>query len=150
MQPEKNRNLPGITPTLLDGTIHAGGPLVLVIEDNLSECSLLTRELTRFGYNYEVARDGEQGLVSARRSSPAAIILDIELPGMDGYEVLKTLKADEALRSIPVVVVSAHDVGDIVLRLGARNYFAKPADRKALQVALSECCEKFTQTASMT
>ena len=139
--------LPDIKPTRLDGTIRADGPLILVIDDKMSDCDLLTREVTRFGYNYEVARDGEQGLVLAGQFSPAAIILDIELPGMDGYEVLKALKTDEALRSIPVVVVSAHDVGNIVMRMGARNFIAKPADRETLRLALGDCCKEFSQIA---
>ena len=96
------------------------------------------RELA-FGYRVEVARDGKQGLVRARETDPAAIILDIELPGMDGYEVLKALQADATLRSVPVIVSSVHDEArERVKELGAREFLAKPVDRDALKTTLSK------------
>lgn len=141
--------LPDIEPEIFDGAGQTDGPLVLIIEDNISDCSLLTRDLGRFGYNYEVSRTGERGLVRARECNPAAVILDIELPGMDGFEVLESFKADDTLKSLPVIVVSAHEVGDTVLSLGARHHFAKPVDRKALQRALNDCCRESSPLAAI-
>ena len=138
--------LPDIEPAKDDEAQQGDGPLILVIEDNRSECALVTRDLKRYGYKYEVARDGEQGLARARELRPAAIILDIDLPVMDGYQVLKALQADDSPRSLPVVVVTGHDVRSIVMNLGARAFLAKPVDRAALQLALSECCKNFLPT----
>ena len=107
----------------------------------LTDSSLLGRYLVHLGYRFEVARDGKQGLVRARETDPAAIILDIELPGMDGHEVLKALQADETLRSVPVIVSSVHDdVGERVKELGACEFLAKPVDRDALKATLGNYC----------
>jgi CheY-like chemotaxis protein len=67
---------------------------------------------------------------------------------MDGYQVLKALQADETLRSLPVVVVTVHDARHIAMSLGARSFLTKPVDRDALQLALSECCEKPSEMAA--
>ena len=132
--------LPDIEPAKHDLANQGNGPMVLVIEDDFTDSPLITRELTRAGYSFEVARDGERGLKRARKLLPAAIILDIELPGMDGFDVLKALRSDKALRSVPVIVVTAHEVRANAIRLGARRFLPKPMDREALQTALSECC----------
>ena len=134
--------LPDIRPADHDDVEQGDGPLILVIEDNPSDRSLLIRELARGGYRFEVATDGLKGIALAREFNPAAVILDIELPGMDGYQVLKELNADETLRSVPVIVVTAHDVRHIVLNLGASYFLPKPMDREGLQKALSECCDE--------
>jgi len=141
--------LPDIKPANYNEGDQGNGPLILVIEDNLSDTTLVTRELNRLGYKFEVARDGEHGLLLAHELRPAAIILDIELPGVDGYQVLKALQADETLQSLPVVVVTAHEVRHIVLSLGAQHFLAKPIDREALGEALSECCEFPSQLADI-
>ncbi|MCZ6592889.1 MAG: ATP-binding protein [Alphaproteobacteria bacterium] len=137
--------LPDVEPANQDDADQGEGPLILVIEDNLSDAALITRDLMRFGYKFEIARDGAQGLALARELEPAAIVLDIELPGMDGYKVLQALQVDETLQLLPVLVVTAHEVRDIVLRLGAYCYLAKPVDREAFQTALSECCGELSQ-----
>ena len=67
--------------------------------------------------------------------------IDIELPGMDGHEVLKALQADETLRSVPVIVSSVHDdVGERVKELGACEFLAKPVDRDTLKATLDNYC----------
>lgn len=131
--------LPDIEPAKNDGAHQGDGPLILVIEDTLSDSSLLGRYLSHLGYRVEVARDGEQGLVRASETDPAAIILDIELPGMDGYEVLKALQTDETLGSVPVIVSSVlDDVGERAKAFGARDFLAKPVDREVLRIMLSQ------------
>jgi CheY-like chemotaxis protein len=84
-----------------------------------------------------VAPDGERGLAEARRLPPAAIILDVLLPGIDGWEVLRSLKADDALRDVPVVIVTVVDEREVGLALGAVDYFLKPVDREALLARLA-------------
>ena len=134
--------LPDIEPATKDGAHHVDGPLILVIEDTLSDSTLLERYLSRFGHRFEVARNGEQGLALARETNPVAIILDIELPGMDGFQLLDILQADASLRSVPVIVSSVHhEIRDLVLRRGVREFLAKPVDRDALQLALSRYCD---------
>ena len=133
--------LPDIEPAIEDDTDHGDGPLILVIEDNLADSSLLKRHITHLGYRVEVARNGEQGLVRAREIGPATIILDIELPGIDGHEVMDRLQADETLRSVPVIVASVYgEIRELVKRRGARDFLAKPVDREALQAALDKHC----------
>ncbi len=130
--------LPDFAVSDPDSSEADDGPLILIIEDTLTDSSLLERYLRPLGYRIALARDGEQGLELARKINPAAIILDLELPGMDGFTVLKALRTDMALRTIPIIVTSIHDAREQVLELGAWEYITKPIDRPALTVALSE------------
>ena len=93
-----------------------------------------------------MARNGEQGLLRAFETNPSAILLDIDLPGIDGFEVLNALQADASRRFVPVIVSSVHDEArERMMRSGASDFLAKPIDRKVLQTALSRCCEGTTQ-----
>jgi DNA-binding response OmpR family regulator len=113
------------------------GADVLVIEDDPSAVRLLRTYLETDGFGVRVARDGPSGLAEARARPPAAIILDILLPGTDGWEVLREFKADPALRDVPVIIVSVVDERGLGLALGAVDYFLKPIDRAALLERLS-------------
>ena len=117
--------------------IPRDGAEVLVIEDDPSAIRLLRTYLETDGYTVRVAIDGESGLAEARRQPPAAIILDVLLPGVDGWEVLRRLKADAGLRDIPVIVVTVVDERELGLALGAVDYYLKPVDRAALLGRLS-------------
>ena len=108
------------------------GAEVLVIEDDPSAVRLLRAYLEADGYGVRVALDGPSGLVEARARPPTAIILDILLPGMDGWEVLREFKADPVLRDVPVIIVTVVDERGLGLALGAVDYFLKPVDRQAL------------------
>jgi signal transduction histidine kinase/CheY-like chemotaxis protein len=109
-----------------------GRPSVLVVEDDPAAVRLLRTYLESDGYAVAVAVDGESALDLAARSAPDAIILDVLLPGMDGWELLRRLKSEERLRDIPVIIVTVVDERDVGLALGAVDYFVKPVDRKAL------------------
>lgn len=129
--------LPDIKTAVKDSTNQGDGPLILVIEDSLSDSNLLERHLSQLGYRIEVARDGGRGFVRAREINPAAIILDIEMPGMDGYQVMGLLQSDASLRSVPVIVSSVHtEARERMMRSGASDFLAKPIDRNVLQAAL--------------
>jgi signal transduction histidine kinase/DNA-binding response OmpR family regulator len=119
--------------------IAVAGPSaeVLVIEDDPSAVRLLRTYLETDGFGVRVARDGPSGLAEARARRPAAIILDILLPGTDGWEVLREFKADPTLRDVPVIIVSVVDERGLGLALGAVDYFLKPVDRTALLERLS-------------
>jgi signal transduction histidine kinase/DNA-binding response OmpR family regulator len=115
---------------------HDGRPLVLVVEDEPQAASLLSLYLAKGGYRTEAARDGGEALRKARELQPAAITLDIMLPTLDGWEVLRGLKGDDRTRDIPVVVASIVDNQSLGYALGAVDYFVKPIDRRALLARL--------------
>ena len=122
--------VPGIETVPANG--HQAPKDVLIIEDDPSAVRLLRTYLETDGYHVRVARDGEQGLAQAHDRLPSAIILDVLLPGVDGWEVLRQLKSDQRLRDVPVVIVTVVDEVDIGLALGAVDYFVKPIKREAL------------------
>lgn len=105
---------------------------ISIIEDDVSAAHLLSTYLETAGYEVNVSVTGEQGIATARARTPEAILLDLQLPGMDGWEVLAALKADEQLRHIPVVIISVADPAEIGMALGAVDYFVKPISRPAL------------------
>jgi signal transduction histidine kinase/DNA-binding response OmpR family regulator len=108
------------------------GRLVLAIEDDPSAAELLRVYLEEAGFATAVAPDGLTGIEWATKLRPAAIILDILLPDLDGWEVLQRLKGAEATREIPVIVVSVVDDAPLGFALGAVDYFVKPVAREAL------------------
>jgi signal transduction histidine kinase/DNA-binding response OmpR family regulator len=110
----------------------ADGPLVLVVEDNPSAAHLMTIHLARGGYQARVVGDGREALALAREVRPAAITLDVMLPGLDGWEVLRELKADPETRDIPVIVASIVDNQPLGYALGATDYLVNPIDRELL------------------
>jgi signal transduction histidine kinase/CheY-like chemotaxis protein len=109
---------------------------VLVVEDDQHSAELLTVYLEGAGYRVVVARDGVEGLEQARRLRPRAVVLDILLPRVDGWDLLARLKADPATADAPVVVVSMLDERGKGLALGAVEYLVKPVGREELLEAL--------------
>jgi signal transduction histidine kinase/CheY-like chemotaxis protein len=112
-------------------------PYVLLIEDDPHSAELMQTQLSNAGYRVEVAGTGESGLAVARAHKPDAIVLDVELPGISGWEVIRRLKADAALSGVPVFFASILDEAAAGLALGAHDYFIKPVDQPALLSALS-------------
>lgn len=113
------------------------GPLVLVIEDDPKGADLLRIYLTEAGYTVEVARDGAEGVEKIRRLAPAAVVLDILLPKLDGWAFLSQVKADPATRDVPIVIVSIIDQKGKGFALGAADYLIKPVQKEALLRTLS-------------
>ena len=111
---------------------------VLLIEDDPGAVRLLRTYLEGEGYNVVVAPNGEAGITAARESTPAAVILDVLLPGIDGWEVLRRLKSDATLRDVPVVVVTVVDERNVAMSLGAVDYFLKPVRPEALLARLGQ------------
>ena len=102
--------------------------VVLVIDDDATQRDLMSRFLERTGYAARTAADGATGLALARSLHPHAILLDVTMPGMDGWSVLTALKADPGLADIPVVMVTLLDERALASSLGAADYLLKPVD----------------------
>ncbi|MFI5931205.1 response regulator [Actinoplanes sp. NPDC051494] len=113
------------------------GPRVLLVEDDPQSAELLQTQLEHAGYNVDVAGSGEAGLTAAGAHPPDAIVLDVALPGIDGFEVIRRLKADSRLSGIPVFFATIIDERQAGLSLGADDYFVKPVDQAALLGALA-------------
>ena len=106
-------------------------PVVLVIEDNEQNLYLMRFLLTKYGFNVAEATDGRKGMEMAKELKPYLILLDIQLPAMDGYAVARELrKNDELAGTIIVAVTSYAMVGDRerILEAGADGYIEKPID----------------------
>jgi len=110
---------------------------VLIIEDDPSAARLMATYLQHEGYRVRFANDGERALEEVAREAPAAILLDVLLPGIDGWEVLRRLKADARTRDVAVIIVTVVDKREVGLALGAVDYFLKPVSRDALLALVS-------------
>lgn len=105
---------------------------VLVIDDNLDTLQLMHRYLEGTRYRFVGVRDPEQALTQAQALSPHLIILDVMLPGVDGWEVLGRLRENPIFRSIPVIVSTILPQEQLALTLGAAAFLRKPASRETL------------------
>jgi two-component system, cell cycle response regulator DivK len=106
-------------------------PKILLVEDNEMNRDMLSRRLQRKGYSVVTAHDGEQGLLMARSEMPDLILMDISLPLMDGLEVTRLLKSDEATRQIPIIALTAHALvtdRDKAFEAGCDDYDTKPVE----------------------
>jgi CheY-like chemotaxis protein/anti-sigma regulatory factor (Ser/Thr protein kinase) len=108
------------------------GQTVLVIDDETEACEIIGRFLQKDGFTVATAGSGEEGLRLAHEIQPAAITLDVMMPDMDGWSVLRALKADPGLREIPVIMVTMVDDKTRGYSLGATDYLTKPVDRELL------------------
>ena len=110
---------------------------VVVIEDDRPSLDLFRAYLSGAALQVTAARDGQSGLAAVRRTRPDAVLLDIRLPGIDGWAVLKALKAEPETRDIPVIVVSIVDERTRGVAMGAAAYLVKPVGRDDLLTALA-------------
>ncbi len=111
-------------------------PRVLVIDDDPIVLGMMTKHLSNFGFEVLVAEGGKQGIEIARRELPSVITLDILMPEMDGWSVLRTLKADSVTAGIPVIMASILDEQKQGFALGANDYVSKPINRTKLMAAI--------------
>jgi signal transduction histidine kinase/CheY-like chemotaxis protein len=105
---------------------------ILVIDDDPAVRDLMSRFLTKLGFNVAAAASGEEGFKLAKKIRPVIITLDVVMPGIDGWDVLKRLKADLELAAIPVIMLTIVDNEVTGLKLGASDYLVKPVDRDRL------------------
>jgi len=129
---------PGLLAERIDDdrdTLAPGDTVILVVEDDPAFARILADMIHRKGHRVLAAADGESGLALARRYRPTGILLDVMLPGMDGWTVIDRLKHDPATRHIPVHFISATDDATRGLELGAVGFLTKPVSREAITTA---------------
>jgi signal transduction histidine kinase/DNA-binding response OmpR family regulator len=133
--------LPRRRETPADGPGNANGETVVVIEDDPRSAELVRVHLEAAGLRVVTAPTGEEGLILVRTTRPAAIVLDVRLPGIDGWDVLADLKTDPDTAPIPVVVVTVAPERGHAFALGAADYLAKPVRGDHLLSALHRALE---------
>jgi signal transduction histidine kinase/DNA-binding response OmpR family regulator/ligand-binding sensor domain-containing protein len=121
-----------------DGVVIPAGERVLVVEDEDEAFETISAYLHSAGYVPIRARSGEEALKLARVMRPRAITLDLVLPGIEGWQVLKALKADATTCDVPVIIVSMLDNRELALAIGAEDYFVKPVEWPRLLRRLAE------------
>ena len=122
-----------------------GGTRLLVVDDNKVNRLLLTRSLEQQGHSVACAENGRIALETLRRESFDLVLLDMEMPEMNGFQVLEQLKADLQLRDVPVIVTSSLEGIDNVVRcieLGAEDYLPKPVNPVLLKARIGASLEK--------
>src|SRR5437667_4769829 len=118
---------------------------LLVVDDNSMNRIMLSRYITKLGYQATLAENGRQALDKLGNEPFDLVLLDVQMPEMDGYQVLEHLKADPGLRDIPVIMISAVEETESVVRcieLGAQDYLPKPFNPVLLHARLTACLER--------
>src|SRR6266404_6527231 len=135
MKDEVITNQPSSTPT----------SSLLVVDDNSMNRIMLSRYIGKLGYRSSLAENGRQALEKLQAEPFDLVLLDVQMPEMDGYQVLEQLKADPRLRDIPVIMISAVDELESVvtcIELGAQDYLPKPFNPVLLRARLTACLER--------
>lgn len=112
--------------------------ILLIIEDDIKFANIVKDEAKKLSIKTIIATNGKEGLEFAQKYQPSGIILDMNLPIMDGLDVLKLLKADTTTRHIPVKIMSIDEPNMATQRMGAINYLQKPIEPEALQMAINK------------
>ena len=110
-------------------------PKILLVEDNEMNRDMLSRRLLKAGFEMVIAVDGEQAIDLARSEAPDLILMDISLPGLDGWEATRRLKTMPETRSIPIIALTAHAMAgdrEKSLAAGCNDYDTKPIDFRRL------------------
>jgi two-component system cell cycle response regulator DivK len=114
---------------------------ILVVEDQEDNRRIMRDLLSASGYAYIEATTGDEGLAAAQREKPDLILMDIQLPGMDGYEVTRRIKADPALKHVPIIAVTSYALSgddDKAFAAGCDGYVTKPFSPKVLLAKIRE------------
>lgn len=115
---------------------------LLIVEDHELNLEALSRLLTRRGYLVLGAQSGEEGLRMAAERPPDLVLMDIGLPGIDGYEATRRLKADQATAPIPVIALTAHALvsdREMAFQAGCSDFDTKPIDMARLCAKIEAC-----------
>ena len=133
----------GIASQIKGEAIEKIGRAILVVDDEKDICEYFSHSLEKKGYQVEIATNGPKALKLVKEKDPVLILLDLEMPGMDGIEVLEELK--KMGNTAPVIVLSAYGELDLNIkatRLGAHNCIAKPFNWDRLKGVVEEAIEK--------
>jgi two-component system cell cycle response regulator DivK len=125
--------------------VIVGGELILVVEDNQTNMKLFRDVLLAAGYTTLEARTGEEAVELARAHEPVLVVMDVQLPGIDGVEALARLRSDERTASIAVVALTAQAMSgdrERFLEAGFDGYLSKPIDIEELIQAVRERCNR--------
>lgn len=137
---------PACDPKAGDKEVCAVEPKrILVVEDNDANRVMLCRRLNKHGYATTEAADGREALAAINKTRFDLVLCDIMMPGVDGYQVLRELKADPDFAPIPIVMISAVDEVESIARcieMGADDYLQKPYDPVLLQARVNSCLDK--------
>jgi chemosensory pili system protein ChpA (sensor histidine kinase/response regulator) len=137
--------LPDMQPSLQAPAPKPQQTLVLVVDDSLTVRRASQRLLERHGYAVGLARDGIEALELLQGARPALILLDIEMPRMDGFELLSTLRDDARWREIPVVMITSRIADrhrERAMQLGANAYLGKPYREEEVLSLLSSVTQR--------
>ena len=120
-------------------------PKILLVEDNEMNRDMLSRRLTRKGFDVLIAVDGSEALDMVANELPALILMDMSLPVIDGWEATRRLKADASTRDIPVIALTAHAMSsdrEKCLDAGCDDYDTKPIELKRLLEKIQKHLER--------
>jgi chemosensory pili system protein ChpA (sensor histidine kinase/response regulator) len=139
-------------PVLLTpATPVAGAKVVMVVDDSLTVRKITGRMLTREGYQVVTAKDGLDALQMLQDSVPDVMLLDIEMPRMDGFELTRNMRADAKLASVPIIMITSRTADkhrDHAFSLGVNDYLGKPFQEETLLARIAELLETTTAQAS--
>jgi CheY-like chemotaxis protein len=124
-------------------------PKILYVEDNEDNMFILHRRLTSAGFEVAIARDGEQGVSMAIESRPDLIVMDVNLPVLDGLAATRRLKSHPDTKEIPIIALTAHAMGrdrDNALAAGCDEFEAKPVNYRALVEKINSVLAKRGQS----
>lgn len=124
---------------------------ILIVEDNEMNRDMLSRRLEKKGFQIILAVDGQGGIDAAAARRPDLILMDLSLPAVDGWQATQRLKADVALRQIPVIALSAHAMAadrEKALRAGCDDFDTKPIDMTRLMAKIDALLTRTAERAS--
>jgi CheY-like chemotaxis protein len=124
---------------------------ILIVEDNEMNRDMLSRRLERKGYRILIAVDGENGIDVARANTPDLVLMDMSLPIVDGWEATRRMKADDALKHIPVIALTAHAMAndrEKALEAGCNDYDTKPIELPRLLAKIESLLQRVPESVS--
>ncbi len=131
-------DLPIPSPLVTEALVvesRSGAPLVMVVDDSLTVRKITSRMLTREGYEFITAKDGVDALQQLQDVKPDCILLDVEMPRMDGFEFARNVRADPETRGIPIIMITSRSADkhrNHALELGVNEYMGKPYQEEQL------------------
>ena len=114
---------------------------ILIVDDSRTAIAVLTKTLEPTGYSIISAPDGEQGIDMAKLHQPDFILMDVIMPGLNGFQATRILRKEESTKNIPIIIISGNEQATEKfwgLRVGANGFLSKPVDRKELFHLLGE------------